>query len=911
MICNCCSGVGIETPQTVANRSGLPAIAYRAGTWATFKASMLASLGGATAHGLRTRNDDDFTIAFLDACAVVGDILTFYDERIANENYLRTATELLSLGELARLIGYRPGPGCSASAYLAFRLNDPPPSPRPSSLARLSSALGAIVPAGTKTQSVPGPGQVPQTFETSADLDARWVHNALAPLLGLAYWSGDTAPSSIFVASGSAGTVGQSVLLVSASAGTAAIHTITTIVVDPATKIAQLFLDGYTPPAPVPPGTPPSPSLLLAIASSYPANASFTSNDDPFGDVIVQQIVAGFGWDHDQLATAILREQWSTDAFEASVNAQNAAARAGTDLSAFTVKTAALFGNNAPLWAALPVSLTQAATATTPAGVYSEDWDTGDTLGSYTGSSYYSGSQIDLDNVYASAVPGATVIFSDYATSTTIAATIASSVVVTRTIYALSARVTSITVTVDASGGDPGSLHPRTTAVFIQDARLPLEPMPIYGPGQYVTGSSVLLDRCALQLGAGRSVAITGTRYDQQGVTSTEIALLASVSLENGYTLLTFEQPMTGTYLPETVAINANVVAATNGEAVNETLGSGNAGQTFQTFTLKQAPLTWTSAAVPRGIAAAIAVSVNGIAWTLVPYLYGSGPTDRVFTLDSDVKGNTVVKFGDGITGARLPTGIENVTAAYRRGLGAAANVDAAEITMLITRPPGLRDVTNPVAASGGDDPDSVADSRANAPYSVKTLGRIVTLEDYSDFARAGAGIAKARVDLTWIGATQVVLVTVAGPDGAQIVTGSNQYNDLLAALQGASDGSYPIFLASYQPITFSAGVALVTDPTMQATAVYAAVQSALFAAFSFDARDFGQPVFASELYGVIQSVPGVIASNLTAFCYTQTVPPAITDPLIAQPAQISGATAAGAQLLTIDTIPASLTVLS
>jgi predicted phage baseplate assembly protein len=282
-----------------------------------------------------------------------------------------------------------------------------------------------------------------------------------------------------------------------------------------------------------------------------------------------------------------------------------------------------------------------------------------------------------------------------------------------------------------------------------------------------------------------------------------------------------------------------------------------------------------------------------------------------VFTLDSDVNGNTLVKFGDGITGARLPTGIENVTAVYRRGIGSSANVDAAEITMLITRPPGLRDVTNPVAANGGDDPDTVADSRANAPYSVKTLGRIVTLDDYADFARASAGIAKARVDLTWIGATQVVLVTVAGADGAQVVTGSNQYNDLLAALQGASDGSYPILLASYQPITFSAGIALVTDPSMQAPAVYAAVQAALSSAFSFDARDFAQPVFASELYGVIQSVPGVIASNLTAFCYTQTVPPAITDPLTAQPAQISGATAIGAQLLTIDTISATITVLS
>ncbi len=138
-------------------------------------------------------------------------------------------------------------------------------------------------------------------------------------------------------------------------------------------------------------------------------------------------------------------------------------------------------------------------------------------------------------------------------------------------------------------------------------------------------------------------------------------------------------------------------------------------------------PLTWTSAAARSGIAAAITVRVNGIAWTLVPYLFGAGPTDRVYTLDRDVSGNTFVRFGDGIMGARLPSGTENVTAVYRRGLGTSGNVADGAITMLITRPPGLRDVTNPLAASGGDDPETVAASRGNAPFSVKTLAWIVT----------------------------------------------------------------------------------------------------------------------------------------------------------------------------------------
>lgn len=60
---------------------------------------------------LTSREADDATIALLDAWATVADVLTFYQERIANEGYLRTATERRSVLELARLVGYQPRPG--------------------------------------------------------------------------------------------------------------------------------------------------------------------------------------------------------------------------------------------------------------------------------------------------------------------------------------------------------------------------------------------------------------------------------------------------------------------------------------------------------------------------------------------------------------------------------------------------------------------------------------------------------------------------------------------------------------------------------------------------------------------------------------------------------------------------------
>src|SRR5262249_49092725 len=123
-------------------------------------------------QGLTTRDPDSFSIAFLDAWATIADVLTFYQERIANESYLRTATETRSLVELARLVGYKPRPGVAASTYLAFKMEDAPGSP-----------IQTTVDIGTKAQSIPGPEERPQTYETIEKLEARIEWNAIRPCI--------------------------------------------------------------------------------------------------------------------------------------------------------------------------------------------------------------------------------------------------------------------------------------------------------------------------------------------------------------------------------------------------------------------------------------------------------------------------------------------------------------------------------------------------------------------------------------------------------------------------------------------------------------------------------------------------------------------------------------------------------
>ncbi|HEX6828721.1 MAG TPA: hypothetical protein VF104_07055, partial [Burkholderiales bacterium] len=108
-------------PQPIENRPGLPTIAYRVGGYAEMRAHMLARI---SAHPLLAawthRGADDPGIALVEGAAVVGDILSFYQELYANEFYLRTAKWRESVADLVRLLGYRLAPGLGGETRFAL-----------------------------------------------------------------------------------------------------------------------------------------------------------------------------------------------------------------------------------------------------------------------------------------------------------------------------------------------------------------------------------------------------------------------------------------------------------------------------------------------------------------------------------------------------------------------------------------------------------------------------------------------------------------------------------------------------------------------------------------------------------------------------------------------------------------------
>ena len=817
--CGCGQGTSVLTPAAALNAPGLPAIAYRAGTHSTFKASMLARLSQLVG-GLAARSDDDLSIALLDAWAVVADVLTFYQERIANECCIGTAVDLTSLRMLARLIGYVPRPAIAASTHLAFTLVDAP-----------GAQTASTIPAGTRVQSIPGDGQHPQTFETIADAPCSPRWNAMRPALTVRQPLTADLDSIVLAGINTGLRRGDGLLLVLDDLSKA-FHRVDALETDRASGTTTV---AFEPPAS---GSPVETPALRERSRGFAAETPFSRSAMT-----------------DQASAEYMASDLGIDFIDYVVSLQDMPPAVPSDIGAYALRTrASLFGHNAPDWNALSDEVHAHYT-----GGSASDWPfvTGD-------------GTLVLDGVYSKLATGSYVVVVKpdgdpvYGLVTAANETGASG-------YALSAKVTSLVLEVD--GGDPlpsNMTDLRTTTVYAQtDARdfLTLARLPKY-PDHKLAGITIELDGLYPGLKAGQALAFTGTRFGPSGGQASEIAIIdpvqgPTIDPNTLRTTIVLQSPLSTEFVAETVEIDGNVAPATHGESKDETLGSGDASASYQTFSLKQAPLTYVSSL--SGASSTLIVRVNGQEWHEVATLYDASAQDRVFVTSLDETGAATIEFGDGQSGARPQTGMGNITAWYRQGAGASGNLKAGQLSLLMTRPLGVTSVTNPADTSGGADGEKPGDIRASAPLTVRTLDRIVSLQDYGDYAAAFPGIAKALATWTWSGRRQGVFITVAGPSGAAIDPGApgdtaDVYGNLLAALSAAGDPTVSVIVASYRRRTFAATVRVAVDPDFEKPAVFAAVESALANTYSFDNRTFGQPVFLSDVMTTAQNVTGVVA---------------------------------------------------
>jgi predicted phage baseplate assembly protein len=175
-----------------------------------------------------------------------------------------------------------------------------------------------------------------------------------------------------------------------------------------------------------------------------------------------------------------------------------------------------------------------------------------------------------------------------------------------------------------------------------------------------------------------------------------------------------------------------------------------------------------------------------------------------------------------------------------------------------------LKAVSNPRPAEGGVDADSADHARRTMPLGVRTLGRVVSILDYEDFARAFTGIAKAKATVLNTRAGRTVFISVSGDKGAQPTKFTQ--DKLLNALKLNGDPLVYCELAAYQLIAFRIALRIKCASDYDSSKVLLAVEKSLRSAFSFEARDFGQSVSQSEIIAVAQEVEGVLGVDLNSF---------------------------------------------
>lgn len=978
--CDCANPVLPMTgvmPQTISNRPGLSALAYRAGTYATFMETMqgrlgyfygqLASIGdgptGMPSPPPMTRDPTDPAIALLDAWAIVADVLTFYQERIANEGYIRTATEPVSLQQLASLVGYVPKPGVAASVSVAYVVQDQ------------GSDSVVNVPPGSRMQSLPVAGEIPKVFETAAAIGARASWSTLQPRMARAQQVTSDAGTVYVNGTSTKLKPNDPVLIVGNSPPT--LRRIQSITVDAPNRRIALALQpvsaamsqaapegaataspatgdttagdasGAAQPAATPAAPAPSTGVAPAPAQATPrpvalspiVNSAFTKAlsrapaAHPSNALSLRQSVS-----QSLLPTTDAAQQLLVE-FNPALRGPLQQALRNTTIApspqvqvfAFNVH-AAPFGNNAPLQTVFdltreregkPLEQTEwslkvgeAPTLATAAGTgnakaYNAQQDT-----------YESLETLYLDNSYANIVPGSWVAVCGVDDGGVPIEPFISQIDevhnIARTAYGLAAKSTRLKLN-QPWFKDPGSSGQsafrsviRGSLVYAQSEPLDLSEAPVADP---VSGASLELDDLYDGLTPGQWMFVSGVRVDTpgtSGVTGAELVMLqtanhtvetvasantvtasdgntaASVSnasvattananasaanppalLPGGRmrTTLTLSSTLGYQYDRSSVTVNGNVAMATHGQTHTEILGSGDGRAAFRNFSLRNSPLTYVSAPTPSGVQSTLQITVNGVSWQEVKSFQGAGATDRVFVSRALKDGTTQVTFGNGTQGANLPSGVENIQATYRTGIGTDGNCDAGQISQTVSRPLGVMSVVNPIAASGGADPESGDDIRRNATQGLAALDRLVSVADYEDFCRNFAGVRKASAVEIIIGTERTVHVTIAATDDAPVTSGAPLLDNLSAALAQCGDPHLPVRVEPRDALllVISARVKVLDDSDW--TDVSPQVSAALQDAFSFVNRELGKSVALSEVLAVIQGVPGVAYVEIDVF---------------------------------------------
>jgi len=800
----------------VTNPPGLPAIAYRVADFTGFRRALLQPLSGEQSIANWQPAPGDLGLQVLEWWAYLGDVLTFYNERFANESYLGTAGQPGSVADLVALLGYRPAPGLAASGTVAV-IRKP---------ARPAEPL--VIPAGMPLASQASAGLPSQTFETGPAITFKGpsslpvglpADTSLAP-------NPDGSYSLLLAGHVSGVSAGDELLLVPrAFNGTADDWGLITVsstasITDPASGATNTLVQ-----FPAPTWGPPD-----AYATRFPAPGWGVPG--VYGERF-EYLFWGY--------------RWFRPAAGPGPNAQV------TDYRLLRPAASASLwnqgGSPTPITGGTPfaVDLSAVAAAIAPGDlVLIEQPGVGGALG-----------VVAQTNVALGAIPPAS---SSEASGTLLVAPIraemaavapGSSGNASSTTVLIPHTQLSLTLTqLNASTLSNWQWYQVTTSLIVRYGFKDVGTI-IGVPGTTVADLPVTVQmatvtapalnaQALLQDATGSGVAVTIGTVTVDGDTS-------QVQLTAGLDPVTIEPPLVAP-----LQLLLDLVSVSRGSTVkDEVVGSGNAALINQSFTLAKSPLTYLRG--PSGPISTLAVYVDGVMWQEVPSFYAQSPTAQVFTVSrSPDQSVTTVQFGDGINGARVSSGSGNITATYRYGSGA-ATPPAGRLTTIVTPQPNLGSVVNPVAVSGGLDPQSPDDVRTNAPASVASLTRAISATDYEAMAASGAGVQRATAYAVFDPIQQRPLVRIYVDGGSDPVRAAQ------TALAGTEDPNRPVNVLPVTELAIGLSCTLQLAVGADTTAVVAAATAAVSALFAPAEMGIGQAVYRSAVAAALM-VPGVLA---------------------------------------------------
>lgn len=842
-------------PKEVKNRSGLDRISYRIGTYSDFREFMLRKLDREAILAAWThREADDPGIALLESAAILGDILTFYQELYANEAYLRTAQWRESVADLVRLLGYHLSPGIGGKATFAFGVKGTNP---------------VVIPAGFSVKAQLAGSDKPVDFETVSEFVAEPALSQFSLYRPFVYPNIKTGDKTFAIATSILEkqqlklNKGDRIVLVADPTNP---QTARQIAVIAETRqhldLTEIAIEGSWQGENL--NTNRIYAFKLGRSFRYfgynaPPTVTVVENDKavqkPVSFVAKLESLTRF------FQGGIANVENFLKVTEAEFLSNKSASISDTQKTISKFKPVAQKLVNPPLEKphyvpALSVQsfpLDRAVADISPGAILLVSLQlSSDNSG--LGTTYFFErriTKVSATSASLGALTGGTTV-----------------VQIDRSVASLDRSYTDIrTVEFHEVIGEQLALTSIRKAAY---SNTDISDLYFYGDGktyQKLNGRALYL------VGGDRAEQVTvGTENtNQDDITLYPITLNPKLQK---FTLEDFPLDK-----PPTVVARGNLVTANQGKTEPEAvLGNGDSRQIFQTFKLPKSPLTYfnskseTPPEVPE-----LEIYVNDRLWQRVQSLFNRQPKEEIYIVREDGNGDSWVQFGDGKTGARLPSGLNNVVAKYRTGIGAFGALKT-DTTVQGGKLDRLDKIWLPGIATGGEQPETGDNAKEAAPGKIQSLGRLVSLKDFESETLAISGVAKVAASWELLDNIPTVMLTVLMERGreqeiAEIRQILNTYNRCRGPQR------FPIYVRPGKLHYVYLDVTLGINPIFREELVIKAVKVALGIAgdegngidgsrglFGIRQRQFGHPEYATRIAGTIQNIEGVMWVKVNNF---------------------------------------------